>query len=264
MTLSYTPALNNNILMDTDNNWPITHDNTFTEKPSHQRNISLTPSLTQATNSRYSKASFTLTHHPEAIKMYREAALKTNDTSVQLTYAKYLLEIAHLYDDDDDDKRPTFQPNLSLTTLSRLRRDSFSSAMTSVSSIDTHVSAPPSEKEQDMCKQKKKKMLEEEGVRWIKRLAKARVGEASYLLGLWYDRGLYGLRKSTTRALKYYQIAAKQKVPEAMFAVGQQHEKNQDYMTSFQLYEEAASLGLVEALYVKYIHTYMYSILLLT
>jgi TPR repeat protein len=180
-------------------------------------------------------------------------AHKTNDPAVQLTYAKYLLEIASLY---DTTRRP-FRPNLSLT-LSRVRRESFSSNLTSdsrCSSIESHVTAttPSSDDDDDEppSKLKKKKMLEEEGVRWIKRLAKSRQGEAAYLLGLWYDRGMYGLRKSQTRALKFYAIASKQKVPEAMFAIGQQHERNQEYMTSFQLYEEAASLGLVEALYVS-------------
>jgi TPR repeat protein len=249
----------------------------------HMRNPSFTPSLTpssilsphmqqQAASSRYAKASYSLTNNPDAIKLYRTMALKTKDLTVQLTYAKYLLEVASLY---DEKKRP-FRPNLSLSLplMKRPggRRDSNTSyhrpssiASSRRSSIDTHMSSNTNnfgsrrdsgltqtyDEGEEASKRKKRKMLEEEGVRWIKRLAKEHVGEAAYLLALWYDRGMYGFRKSSTKALKYYEIAANQKVPEAMFAVGQYHEREQDYMTSFQLYEEAASLGLVEALYVS-------------
>ncbi|KAF1806371.1 ras family-domain-containing protein [Mucor lusitanicus] len=206
----------------------------------------------QQSSSRYSKASYSLTNHPDAIKLYRTMALKTKDRTVQLTYAKYLLEVASLY---DGQRRP-FRPNLfsrpasissrrssmdthiSVNTLNTMRRDS---TLTQTPSFD--------EGEEAASKRKKRKMLEEEGVRWIKKLAKEHVGEAAYLLALWFDRGMYGFRKSATKALKFYEIAANEKVPEAMFAVGQYHEREQDYMTSFQLYEDAASLGLVEALY---------------
>ncbi|KAL7314297.1 hypothetical protein PS15m_005889 [Mucor circinelloides] len=254
----------------------------------HTRNPSLTPSLTpssiypthmhqqqqQQSSSRYSKASYSLTNHPDAIKLYRTMALKTKDRTVQLTYAKYLLEVASLY---DGQRRP-FRPNLSLNLplLKRSRRDSSAttgsgsisrpaSINSRRSSMDTHISVNTlntmrrdsvltqnltfDEGEEAASKRKKRKMLEEEGVRWIKKLAKEHVGEAAYLLALWFDRGMYGFRKSATKALKFYEIAANEKVPEAMFAVGQYHEREQDYMTSFQLYEDAASLGLVEALY---------------
>lgn len=261
----------------------------------HTRNPSLTPSLTpssiypthmhqqqqQQSSSRYSKASYSLTNHPDAIKLYRTMALKTKDRTVQLTYAKYLLEVASLY---DGQRRP-FRPNLSLNLplLKRSRRDSSAttgsgsisrpaSINSRRSSMDTHISVNTlntmrrdsvltqnltfDEGEEAASKRKKRKMLEEEGVRWIKKLAKEHVGEAAYLLALWFDRGMYGFRKSATKALKFYEIAANEKVPEAMFAVGQYHEREQDYMTSFQLYEDAASLGLVEALYVSNVYRY--------
>lgn len=247
----------------------------------HTRSPSFTPSLSasimsnmntaqqqnQSASSRYSKASYSLTNHPDAIKLYRTMAMKTGDPTVQLTYAKYLLEVSSLY--DSKDKRQHFKPNLSLSLPLLKRPSGLGSRPSSIassrrSSMDTHVSIntfrrdssatimnTSSIDDEDVSKKKKKKMLEEEGVRWIKKLAKQQVGEAAYLLGLWYDRGMYGFRKSATKAIKFYEIAANEKIPEAMFAVGQYHEREQDYMTSFQLYEDAASLGLVEALYVS-------------
>lgn len=249
--------------------------------PQHTRSPSVTPSMSASitskmntaqhqingASSRYSKASYSLTNNPEAIKLYRTMAMKTGDPTVQLTYAKYLLEVACLY--DSKDKRQHFKPNLSLS-LPLLKRPSglngrpSSVASSRRSSMDTHASFNtfrrdssatmmnmPAIDDEESSKKKKKKMLEEEGVRWIKKLAKQNVGEAAYLLGLWHDRGMYGCRKSVSKALKNYEIAANAKIPEAMFAVGQYHEREQDYMTSFKLYEEAASLGLVEALYVR-------------
>lgn len=256
----------------------------------HARTPSVTPSMSASitgninttaqhqingASSRYSKASYSLTNNPEAIKLYRTMAMKTGDPIVQLTYAKYLLEVACLY--DSKDKRQHFKPNLSLS-LPLLKRPSglnngrpSSIASSRRSSMDTHASfntftrrdssgtttmmnlpsVVDGDDDEESSKKKKKKMLEEEGVRWIKKLAKQNVGEAAYLLGLWHDRGMYGCRKSVSKALKNYEIAANAKIPEAMFAVGQYHEREQDYMTSFKLYEEAASLGLVEALYVS-------------
>lgn len=253
----------------------------------HTRTHSFTPSLTgsvmtthtlqqqhqqqhPSSSSRYNKASYSLTNHPDAIKLYRTMAMKTGDPTVQLTYAKYLLEVASLY--DSKEKRQPFRPNLSLSLPMLKRPGSSNSRPSSIassrrSSMDTHISINtfrrdssatiqqqqhPITDDEEAAKKKKKKMLEEEGVHWIKKLAKARVGEAAYLLGLWYERGMYGFRKSSTKAIKFYEIATEGKVPEAMFAVGQYHEKEQDYMTSFKLYEDAAGLGLVEALYVSF------------
>ncbi|KAI8891426.1 hypothetical protein K501DRAFT_205153 [Backusella circina FSU 941] len=235
----------------------------------HSRNPSLTPSnftdnsIGVPISNRHTRASYSLTNHPDAIKLYRTMALKTRDPQVQLTYAKYLLEISGSY--GPKDQKVNFKPAISLSLPllkrpnSRNRRDSTASG---TSSLDSRTSAqtsyfadvlkqesPEEQNPEEVTDVKKKKELEEEGVRWIKKLAKQNIGEAAYLLALWHQRGLYGCRKSESRALKFYEIAANQKVPEAMYAVAQYSESERDYMTSFRLYEEAANLGLVEALY---------------
>ena len=268
---------------------PIQQDRPIPPTTLHTRSPSVTPSMSasikNSTNpmvqqqqhtppppqlsSRYSKASYSLTNHPDAIKLYRSMAMKTGDPTVQLTYAKYLLEVATLY--DAKDKRQHFKPNLSLSLPLLKKPHGLNGRPSSIassrrSSMDTHISIntfsrrdssvsmmQPAIDDEEVSKKKKKKMLQEEGVRWIKKLARQQVGEAAYLLGLWYDRGMYGFRKNSTKAIKFYEIAANEKVPEAMFAMGQYHEREQDYMTSFKLYEEAASLGLVEALYVSFL-----------
>lgn len=47
--------------------------------------------------SRLSIASFSLTHDKDAIKTYRRMASKTHNKAIQMTYAKYLLDVARLY-----------------------------------------------------------------------------------------------------------------------------------------------------------------------
>lgn len=211
---------------------------------------SQTPSNAFSYQSKYAKASYSLTNHPDAIKLYRSMALKTKDPIVQLTYAKYLLEIASLYDKPSTSSQPK-PSNVFLRPVSRMSyRTSMDSRRSSIDNPNTQQTAFV-EEDVDDAQIRKQKMLQEEGVRWIKKLANQRVGEAAYLLASWLDRGLYGFKKSPTKALKYYEVAAKERVPEAMFAVAQYYEKEQDYMTSFQLYEDAAGLGLVEALYVS-------------
>lgn len=63
-------------------------------------NIAPTPSPSQS-KSRLSIASFSLTHNKDAIKTYRRMASKTKNMDIQMTYAKYLLEIARLYGSSD-------------------------------------------------------------------------------------------------------------------------------------------------------------------
>ncbi|KAG1507597.1 hypothetical protein G6F52_011597 [Rhizopus delemar] len=207
---------------------PPHHDPIPSPRPNSVNSLSSSHTLL----SKYAKASYSLTNHPDAIKLYRTMALKTKDPMVQLTYAKYLLEIAQLYDHPSSLPRANRRMSYRPSSLDLGRRSS--------------TEHPPQWLEEQGLKQKR---LQEEGVRWIKRLANQKVGEAAYLLGSWLDHGLYGFKKSPTKAIKYYELAAKDRVPQAMFAVAQYHEREQDYMTSFQLYEEAASLGLTEAIY---------------
>ncbi|KAI9274673.1 hypothetical protein BDA99DRAFT_498207 [Phascolomyces articulosus] len=45
-------------------------------------------------------ASYSLTHQKDAIKTYRRMAIKTKNKQVQLAYAKYLLDVARLYEEN--------------------------------------------------------------------------------------------------------------------------------------------------------------------
>lgn len=54
------------------------------------------------TNSPLAMTSFSLTNDKESIKTYRRMATKTNDKSIQFTYAKYLLQLVSFYGVDNE------------------------------------------------------------------------------------------------------------------------------------------------------------------
>ncbi|OAD74979.1 hypothetical protein PHYBLDRAFT_181004 [Phycomyces blakesleeanus NRRL 1555(-)] len=231
--------------------------------------------------SKYAKASYSLTNNPNAIKLYRNQALKTGDPGVQLSYAKYLLEIASLY--DHSSKSNSLKP-LSLfglsSSISGGRRKSSqvgggrtsmdtrpSSSATSpglASQSDIYSSArvaPSLDYDQrqsissgtvvlgDETSRRKKKLLEEEGIRWVKRLAKEGVGEAAYMQAVWIDRSLYGLKKSASKTFRLFNIAAKEGIPEAIYALALHYEKERNFSEAFNNFKDAADKNLPEAMF---------------
>ncbi|KAL0073571.1 hypothetical protein F4703DRAFT_1745939 [Phycomyces blakesleeanus] len=166
--------------------------------------------------SKYNRASYSLTNHPNAIELYRDMAEKTNDPQVQINYAKYLLEVAALYetyqDEPDNDNR---------------------------SKSSTHAEA----------NRRKKKLLEQEGVRWVKKLTKKNLGEAAYIQAVWIEKGEFGFKKNNSKAMQLYRVAAKDKIPEALYAVANVSEKEGRWAEALTGYQGAAKKGLVEAVY---------------
>lgn len=213
------------------------------------------------TQSKYAKASYSLINHPDAIKTYRSMAEKTRDPIVQLTYAKYLLEIADLYDSQQHTSNDATRSSTSVNCSSTrpLSVDGYDPIATSRTSLDSIRSAPslstPTHRLSDASR-RKKKMLQDEGVRWIKLLAKQNVGEAAYLQARWLDRGEYGFSKNPTKAFKLYKVAAAEFVPEAMYQVGKAYEKSGNTMQALSNYRGAAEKDIVQAIYVS---THMYT-----
>ncbi|KAI8393696.1 uncharacterized protein BYT42DRAFT_551931 [Radiomyces spectabilis] len=237
---------------------------------------SLASMASTQTSSKYAKASYSLTNHPDAIKLYRNMALKTGDKKVQLSYAKYLLEIADLYECHPSHRASKhmsgFHQNLlgelggrmrrgegirhsvdakpaspAMSQLSALYSQPRTSTSTMRASID--IARPIISGTDYESNRRKKKVLEEEGVRWIRRLAKERVAEAAYLQALWMDCGLYGFKKNPAKSLKYYEIAAREGVPEAMYAVAEYYASQGYHAAAFANYKRAADKGFVDAIY---------------
>ncbi|KAI9249173.1 hypothetical protein BDA99DRAFT_524230 [Phascolomyces articulosus] len=238
----------------------------------------LTSTMTRAPQSKYSKASYSLTNNRESLKLYREMAEKTNDKEIQLTYANYLLEIAQFYDSkhtNDQRQQPHPQSSASSTlpqrghhratasfsmnTNRRQSRDSTASIDGRLNDIMKRGRASLNgpirnikplltfDTDNSMDNKEKKRVLEEEGVRWIKRLAKEEVGEAAFTWATWMDEEKYGCRPNPIKSFRLYEIAARKGKPEAMYAVAQYHERDGNHVEALKNYKAAAEKGLVDS-----------------
>ncbi|KAF9897014.1 hypothetical protein BX616_006339, partial [Lobosporangium transversale] len=148
---------------------------------------------------------------------YRETANKTNDPSIQLSFAKYLLEIGES-PSAGDHPRPS-----------------------SAASDDTPPSSsPPSPTPGQQDTETGKKQLTQEGIYWIDRLAKEGQPEAQFIRGSWYEEGLYGCKQSTDKALRWYQSASKGDYGPAHYKVGYYCEKKKDNNKAVMVYKKAA------------------------
>lgn len=146
-------------------------------------------------------------------------AEKTKDTDIQLNYAKYLLEVASLFGGPSSGHHT---PTLVMKRGGRLKDN-----------------------------EAKRRALEDEGVRWIRRLAKRDVGEAAYMLATWIEQQKYGIRRNPGKAFRYFEVAAASGRPEAMYAVGKYHERMGNGSEAVKHYKAAAERGLVDAVHVS-------------
>ena len=252
-------------------------------------------------SSKYAKVSYHLTNDPSAIKLYREMAEKTNDTTVQLMFAKYLLETAN-----------AFYPNTSATgysavvgsmwglgtTTKKVQRpkpflvvpnateeaSSFTHSINSSNknksfSIGTTTSLRSfygdrtstvaatllvkqqilndrhnkSNETTDHTRIQKRKALEDEGIKWIKRLTKLNVAEACYMQAHWMDKEMYGFKQNKAKSIQLHQTAAKADIPESAYAIAEylQDEGKDDPARILKYYQFSADQGYVNAIYVN-------------
>ncbi|KAK4512978.1 uncharacterized protein ATC70_003689 [Mucor velutinosus] len=259
--------------------------------------------------SKYAKVSYHLTNDPNAIKIYRDMAEKTNDTTVQLMFAKYLLETANAFFPNASTsaapvvvgsmwglgtttkkvQRPDpFLVVPSITEEEAMNGSSYNSVQSSnknrASSFDAVTSFRPSiygdrpstiattlfvkqqpqqrdrhgntksSKEKaavDQTRIQKRKALEDEGVKWIKRLAKLNVAEACYMQARWMDKEMYGFKQNKTKSIQLHQVAAKADIPESVFALAEylQEEGKVEPSRVLRYYKASAEQGYVNAIY---------------
>ncbi|KAG0267137.1 hypothetical protein BG011_008428 [Mortierella polycephala] len=153
---------------------------------------------------------------------YRETAIKTNDASIQLSYAKYLLELS----------------DPSLLDSSSSSSPESTPCPSSTESNPNSSSPPPSPTSQDP--QMGKKQLTIEAIYWIDRLAKEGQPEAQFMKGMWYENGSHGNKKNADKALRWFQSASKGDHGTAHYKVGFYCEKKKDNNKAVVLYKKAA------------------------
>ncbi|KAG0238815.1 hypothetical protein BGW41_008026 [Actinomortierella wolfii] len=167
------------------------------------------------------------------VAKYRETAIKTNDPSIQLSYAKYLLDIsADAKDNMESSPSPTADGQGSLPTPSP-------SSSSSTHSGDG-ASTPGRKRSSEDQETSGKRQLLQEAVYWIDRLAKEGQPEAQFIRGVWYEEGLYGSKRNPDKALRWFQSSSKGDYAPAHYKVGYYCEKRKDYNKAVMLYKKAA------------------------
>jgi hypothetical protein len=92
--------------------------------------------------------------------------------------------------------------------------------------------------------------LLQEAIYWIERLSKERHGEATYIKGLWHQKGLHGYKKSEDKAYRMWQRAAKSDHVKAKFKLAQYHESKGNKGKAVAYYKSATAKGGVEPNFV--------------
>lgn len=108
----------------------------------------------------------------------------------------------------------------------------------------------------DLLSHKQKNALQDEGLRWIRRLSKKGVGEAALMEAMWMEIGHFGYKSHHgSRIDRLYHIAIQAGVPLASYQLALRKETMAAQTVHpydiFRLYQKAADLNCVEALYVS-------------
>ncbi|KAF7730661.1 hypothetical protein EC973_001610 [Apophysomyces ossiformis] len=168
-------------------------------------------------------ASFSLTQDREALKIYRRMAVKTRDRDIQMTYTKYLLEIAELYN----------QGEAVGTTITGSVTDNTMTGNLTRSSTQ-------------------KRLLAEAGY-WIHRLAKSGHAEALFIQGQWYmhgpPSGIGPPKVHPQKAVRCFQAAAKAGWVDAYYELAQHWRSRKVYAKAIANYRIAAAKGHTLATY---------------
>ncbi|KAF9152416.1 hypothetical protein BG015_005278 [Linnemannia schmuckeri] len=190
-------------------------------------------------NSKPSSAAMSVSLLTDAaiLAKYRDTAIKTNDASIQLSFAKYLLEIG----DPLSTYEPVVEENNNNNNSSTDPAAALSPRPSSVGSNNSPPSSAPSSPAtgpQDPKTGKKQLILE--GVYWIDRLAKEGHPEAQFIRGTWYEEGMYLTKKNADKALRWYQSSSKGDYGPAHYKVAYFCEKKKDNNKAVMLYKKAA------------------------
>ncbi|KAG0376488.1 hypothetical protein BGX24_007647 [Mortierella sp. AD032] len=169
---------------------------------------------------------------------YRDAANKTNDTNLQLSYAKYLLDIGEPSSPTSPSPPSGLEPPPPPVSTGSMAGGPPSSAGGTPSS---QCASPTPYQQQDDVELSGKKKLTQEAIYWIDRLAKEGQPEAQFIRGIWYEDGLYGTKKNADKALRLFQSASKGDFASAHYKVAFYCEKRKDNNKAVVLYKKAAT-----------------------
>ncbi|PVU95067.1 hypothetical protein BB560_005890 [Smittium megazygosporum] len=221
-----------------------------------------TSSLSRASmnfGSNQNRISRTLLDSKPALEMYRDAALKTNDERIQLEYAKFLLDsIKTLENGQSFSLSNSFRPMsvadfmFNSNPMSRSGSGhSIHSSNSSQSNINSVADVRFDDKSQSQDNgddpngqsANNKNKLVKEAFYWLNLLQKKGSAEACYILGTWYESGLYGVSVDKTKSQRLYVQAAKLHHSKAAFKVAEAYESKKQNSKAFSYYSVAAAMA---------------------
>lgn len=195
----------------------------------HSGSTQVSPQPTASVSSKYAKASYSLTKDPDGLLLYRDMAKKTGDKTVQYNYAKYLIEIAGLYDHGRETKHGAIA--------------SIKHSLEEAGQRLRHYD--------NKSHRRKKRLLEEEGIRWMKRLARERVPDAAFTMARWMDDMKYGFTRNPEKSFALYEVAAKAGIREATYRMALYYELAGDHQGALASLKKASDSGVVPATLVS-------------
>ncbi|KAJ2721686.1 hypothetical protein GGI07_003801 [Coemansia sp. Benny D115] len=190
------------------------------------------------------RMSRTLVSGNNALDIYREAAKKTQDTRIQLEYAKFLIQSIENLED------PVVREDINVTYSIYMPGNDVMGGGGAFpgSASASSASLPLGQQATEIDPQNREKLIAE-AVYWIKHLQRKGNTEASYIAGTWFDKGMYGIEQDRAKAIQLYTFAAKNHHASAAYKVGVYNEERKSSGRAFSYYQMAAALGDVSANY---------------
>jgi TPR repeat protein len=150
---------------------------------------------------------------------------------------------------------PSTASNHSVTVAPSLHSSTTPSALAAIAvkQQQASVTGVPESSVVNEPRRQKIKALEDEAVKWIRKLAKQNVGEACYMLANWMDKELYGFKINKVKSIHLHSIASKSNIPESVFIVAQHYEEEGKVPSAriIKLYRSAVENDYVNAVYVS-------------
>ncbi|SAL96697.1 hypothetical protein [Absidia glauca] len=138
----------------------------------------------------------------------------------------------------------TRPPSLTPPSPTATSLHSFTSATTAATTATT--TALPSTHPHETHR-RKKRALEEEGIRWMKRLTKDGMPDAAYTIATWMDGSQYGFSRNLAKSFVLYEVAAKGGIRDAVYKMGLYYETIGDHANALKCIKKASEQGIVHA-----------------
>ncbi|PVV01439.1 hypothetical protein BB560_001168 [Smittium megazygosporum] len=193
------------------------------------------------------------------LETFRQAAKNTNDTTTQLAYLKFLM---NLYDSIKQEMRNNsvyarvFEKGTHKNSKPQPKHEGSQNSTIALPERDSWMESSNENMENlsqttnvGNVSYNSLNLLQKELLYWAEKIEGSNHPEIYYIIGTMYQNGNYIYPVNESKASSYYLLATKGHHSKAAFRIGELHEKRRQYSKSIQCYIKAASMGVPEACY---------------